>query len=348
MTGFKLSAIPLLACYLFSVGPAFLSSPDLLPFLFNKLALPVGLIIPVGAIFLTFLTGYGLLECVGVLLDRFMRPIWKTPGRSAVDAVASFAGSYSVGLLITNKVYKAGHYSPREAAIIATGFSTVSAPFMVVVAKTLNLMAYWNVFFWGTLVVTFVVTAITVRLWPLAGMSVLKTGPIESDESETHGLASAINRGLKVAEESPPVAVMLWVNLVDGLKMAAAVVPSILSVGLAGLLLAQYTPLFEWIGYLFVPVTWASGIEDPLATSSAIASGFAEMFLPALTSIDAPIHSRFVLAVVSVSGILFLSASIPCVLATDIPIRIHQLAVVWFLRATLSIPLASGLAWLTL
>jgi nucleoside recognition membrane protein YjiH len=204
------------------------------------------------------------------------------------------------------------------------------------------------VFFWGTLVITFVVTAVTVRLWPLAGMSTVKRDPWPSDDSEVHGFVGAISRGLKVAEDSPPVPLMIWTNLVDGLKMAAAVVPSILSIGLAGLLLAQYTPLFEWIGYLFLPITWISGIEDPLATSSAIASGFAEMFLPALISTDAPMHSRFVLAVVSVSGILFLSASIPCVLATDIPIRIHQLAAVWFLRATLSIPLASGLAWLAL
>ena len=58
LTGFKFMAIPLVACYLFSVGPEFLRAPDLLPFLFNKLALPVGLIIPIGAIFLTFLTGY--------------------------------------------------------------------------------------------------------------------------------------------------------------------------------------------------------------------------------------------------------------------------------------------------
>lgn len=348
MTGLKFAAIPLLACYFLSVGPEFLLEPTMLPFLFDKLALPVGVIIPLGAIFLTLLTGYGLLECVGVLLERFMRPIWKTPGRSAIDAVASFAGSYSVGLLITNKVYKEGNYSPREAAIIATGFSTVSAPFMVVVAQTLDLMAYWHGFFWGTLVITFVVTAITVRIWPLVGMSDLKKAPGLIGDQKSHSFASAVSNGLKVAEESPPVALMVWRNFVEGLRMASAVVPSILSVGLIGLLLVEHTPLFEWIGYLFLPITWVSGIEDPIATSSAIASGFAEMFLPALTSTHAPIHARFVVAVVSVSGILFLSASIPCVLATDIPIRLHQLAAIWFLRATLSIPLASGLGWLLL
>ena len=64
-----------------------------------------------------------------------MRPLWKTPGRSAIDAVASFVGSYSLALLITNRVYKEGKYTTKEATIIATGFSTVSATFMIIIAK---------------------------------------------------------------------------------------------------------------------------------------------------------------------------------------------------------------------
>lgn len=56
-------------------------------------------------------------------------------------------GSYSIGLLITNRVYLQKQYSAREAIIIATGFSTVSAAFMVIVGKTLGLMEFWNLFF---------------------------------------------------------------------------------------------------------------------------------------------------------------------------------------------------------
>ncbi|MDN7132331.1 hypothetical protein JNO04_08190 [Halomonas sp. MC140] len=81
-------------------GPAFLHEPDMLPFLFDKLVIPVGLIVPIGAIFLALLISYGLLELIGVLVQPVMRPIWRTPGRSAIDAVASFVGSYSIGLLL--------------------------------------------------------------------------------------------------------------------------------------------------------------------------------------------------------------------------------------------------------
>ena len=40
-----------------------------------------------------------------------------------------------LALLITNRVYKEGKYTTKEAAIIATGFSTVSATFMIIIAK---------------------------------------------------------------------------------------------------------------------------------------------------------------------------------------------------------------------
>ena len=347
MTGLKLLSIPLGTMYFFNTGPAIILDPKMLPFLFEKLAMPVGLLIPVGAVCLSFLTGYGLLEYFGVLMERIMRPIWKTPGRSAIDAIASFSGSYSVGILLTNKVYNEGRYSPKEAAIIATGFSTVSTPFMVVVAKTTGIMDYWSSFFWGTFVITFIVTAITVRLWPLRGMSNAKA---LADEQIEHGMLfrRAAEVGLETAAQSPNLLTVIKSDLLDGLKMTTAVVPAILSVGLIGLIVAEHTDFFHYLGLLFYPVTLISGLESPLQASASIASGLAEMFLPALTSTDQSLHTRFVIAIVSISSILFFSASIPCVLATDIPIKILDLVVIWFFRAALSIPLASLLAHLVL
>ncbi|MDR2180315.1 MAG: YjiH family protein, partial [Synergistaceae bacterium] len=121
--------------------------PDFGPFLFDRLAMPVGLVIPIGSVFLAFLANFGLMEFTGVLMTPIMRPLFRTPGRSAIDAVASFVGSYSIALIITNNMYRQGKYSIREAAVIATGFSTVSATFLLVVARTLNLMDHWTLYF---------------------------------------------------------------------------------------------------------------------------------------------------------------------------------------------------------
>ncbi|MCT4619694.1 MAG: YjiH family protein [Marinisporobacter sp.] len=331
----------------FNVGPAWLFEKDMGPFLFSKLVIPVGLIVPIGSIFLAFLVGYGLLEFIGVLMKPVMNPIFKTPGRSAIDAVASFVGSYSIGLLITNKVYKEGKYTIKEAAIIATGFSTVSATFMIIVAKTLGLMEMWNMYFWTTLIITFLVTAITVRIRPLSKKSeTYITGEgIEEPEYKGNLFKHAWEEGLSAAEKSLGVGENIGTNLKDGLIMAMGILPSIMSVGLIGLVLAKYTPVFDVIGYIFYPFTSILQIPEAMLAAKAAAVGIAEMFLPALIVVGAPLVTKFIIGVVCVSSILFFSASIPCILSTDIPISLVDILIIWLERTIITLIIVSLLAF---
>lgn len=340
--------------YLLGWGPAGLYQKDMLPFLFEKLVLNLTVIVPLGALALVFLIEFGLLELIGVLMQPIMRPVWRTPGKSAIDAVASFAGSYSVGLLITERMYLEKHYSLRDAAIIATGFSTVSAPFMVVIAKTLGLMPVWNLYFWTTLLVTFVVSAITAYLPPLAGMP-SDSRPEPALPPGQNRLQAAWQAGKTQVAATPPLLTALRISFVDGLRMTSAILPSILAVGLLGLVAAKYTPLFDVIGLLFYPVARLLGLDPSMPVAGAMASGLAEMFLPVVLLKGSSELVRYVAAVVSVSNVLFLSASIPCMLATRIPLRMRDLLIVWFLRCVLSMIGAALLGkfllqmgWLTL
>lgn len=333
--------------YLLKLGPASLFEKDMLPFLFDKLALTVGMIVPLGAVALAFLVGFGLLELIGVLMQPIMRPIWRTPGHSAIDAVASFVGSYSVGLLITNRVYLEGKYTAREAAIIATGFSTVSAAFMVIVAKTLNLMPVWNFYFWSTFVIAFAVTAITAWLPPISRMD-NSGGVSDGLPAGRTRWQAAWDAGLTQSQSAPSLWSVLRDNLRDGIAMASAVVPTILAVGLIGLLLARHTPVFDLLGLLLLPFVWLGGLSEPMLTSKALASGLAEMFLPAIQLKGADAVVRYVAAVVSVSSVLFFSGSIPCVLATRIPLSLRQMVAVWFVRTVLSLLMAAAVGHIAL
>lgn len=343
----KLLGLALALMYLTGIGPAALFEKDMLPFLFDKLALTVGLIVPLGAMALAFLVGFGLLELIGVLMQPVMRPIWRTPGHSAIDAVASFVGSYSVGLLITNRVYLDGKYTAREAAIIATGFSTVSAAFMIIVAKTLNLMPAWNFYFWSTFVIAFAVTAITAWIPPISRMDD-SGGVSDALPAGRTRWQAAWDAGLAQAQASPSLWRVLRDNLRDGIAMASAVVPTILAVGLIGLLLARYTPVFDVLGLLLVPFVWLGGLAEPMLTAKALASGLAEMFLPAIQLKGADPVVRYVAAVVSVSSVLFFSGSIPCVLATRIPLSLRQMVLIWFVRTVLSLLMAAAIGHVAL
>ncbi|KEK23235.1 YjiH family protein [Bacillus gaemokensis] len=338
------------ALYCFKIGPAWFYAPDVGPFLYEKLVMSVSLLVPIGSAFLALLVGYGLLEFIGTFCRPIMRPLWKTPGRSAIDVVASFVGSYSLALLITNRVYKEGKYTIKEAAIIATGFSTVSATFMIIIAKTLNIMHLWNLYFWITLVVTFIVTAITVRIPPLRTKPdtyITKEGFPEPVYKEKM-LERAWEDALEVSKSAPSVTKNILVNLKDGFIMTMGILPSIMSVGLIGILLAKYTPVFDWISYIFYPFTWIIQLPEAELAAKAASVGIAEMFLPSLLVVSAPLVTKFVIAVVSVSSILFFSASIPCILSTDIPLKVSELIILYIQRTILTLVIVTPIAYVLL
>lgn len=344
---FKVAGCLVAIAYVAGWLPDALTAPSMVPFLYEKLGIGLAMIIPIGALVLAFLIGFGLLEMIGVVMEPVMRKIWKTPGFSAIDAVASFVGSYSVGLLITDQVYKSGKYTAREAAIIATGFSTVSAAFMVVVANALNLMASWNFYFWSALLITFAITAISARMPPITWIS--NAGGVP-DEVMPFGkrVRFALQSGVEVSRQATRPWQVLWEHFWAGVRMASAILPAIMGIGLAGLLLAKYTPVFEVLGFVLYPFTALAGLEEPLLVAKSIASGLAEMFLPALLLKESGLDvvARYVVGVVSVSSVIFFSGLVPSILATSIPLNIGHMLLIWLQRTILGILMASAFGYL--
>lgn len=71
-----------------------------------------------------------------------------------------------------------------------------------------------------------------------------------------------------------------------------------------------------------------------------------KMFLPSiLIKSSGTLLLKFVIAVVSISEILFFSASIPCIMGTDIPLKMRDILVIWFERVVLSILITIPIGW---
>ncbi len=339
----NLLGIPFVIMAILNKGPEFLMAKDVIPFIYNSIVVTVTTVVPIGSVFLAFLVNFGLMEFVGVFMQPVMKPLWKTPGRSAIDAVASFVGSYSLALLITDKVYQDGKYTGKEAAIIATGFSTVSATFMIVVARTLDIMDQWLLYFWLTLVITFLVTAITARIYPLSKKpDTYYEGQQGSPEEVVTGnrFNTAVEEGMRAFKKAPTVAQSIKENFINGINLALAIGPSLMAIGTLGIVIANHTPVFDIIGYIFYPFTMITGVPEALLAAKAMALSIAEMFLPALLVPDADIITKFLIAIASVSEILFFSASIPCMMGTKIPLKMSDYIIIWIERVILTIVIA--------
>ena len=114
-----------------NTGGMLLSPTGLVSFLFT-IFLFAGLLLPL-------LLNFGLLEFFGTMMVKIMRPLFKLPGRSAVDALTSWVGDGTIGVLLTSRQYEEGYYTKKEAAIIGSTFSVVSITFCIVVLDQVGL-----------------------------------------------------------------------------------------------------------------------------------------------------------------------------------------------------------------
>ena len=169
--GLRIAGLILAPTMFFKLGPEMLHAAGTGGLMWGSLVYSVGVIIPIGAIFITIFVELGGLEFVGTLSRPVMKPLFKVPGRAALDSLASWVGSYSVGLYVTRNVLENGGYHKRDVFTIATCFSTVSIGFVGIVASTLEILSLFPLIFGAYFFCVVITAIILVRLPPIATTS---------------------------------------------------------------------------------------------------------------------------------------------------------------------------------
>ena len=137
-------------------------------FVLGDLLTVLVIIFAIAGLLLPLLLDFGLLEFVGALLTKVMRPLFKIPGRAAVDCFTSWIGDGTLGVMLTCNQYEGGYYSAREASVIATTFSAVSITFSIVVLEQVGLMEYFGIYYLIICFVGIVCAIICPRIPPLS------------------------------------------------------------------------------------------------------------------------------------------------------------------------------------
>ena len=328
---------------LYSADTGGLVLNDLLPVLFSVFIF-AGLLLPL-------LLDFGLLEFVGTLLTRIMRPIFRLPGRSAVDCMASWLGDGSVGILLTSKQYEGHYYTQREAAIIGTTFSAVSITFSLVVLAQVKLEHLFLPFY-GAVCLAGVVAAIIVpRLPPLCWKKdTFINGQARDANDEatpagysrlSHGYQLALHRASQVTS----LKTVARTGVHNALDMLLGVLPVVMAFGTLALIIAETTPLFSWLGLPFVPLLEWLQIPEAAAASQTVMVGFADMFIPAIlaSSIESDM-TRFVIAALSVTQLIYMSEVGALLLGSKIPVNLLELFVIFILRTLVTLPVIALVA----
>lgn len=324
---------------------ASLGEKSICQFIMNNILVTICISIPAASLFLPLLVDYGLVDFVGVLVRPIMRPVFKLPGRAAVIMVSAFLGNFSVGHIAVNEQYKSGRMTEREAVVIGTSFSTVSVGFLLVLANNtgLNERGYWNLYFWTAFLITLLVSLIGVRIYPLNRIKdVFCPGSVPNPEPPVYGrlMQVAMEEALKTAENQEALGGRIGHIMGETIGVLGTVASGTAFFATAGVLLYTYTPLVRWIGYVFYPFMRISIPESEAVTAcTGAAVSFIEVTIPALlvTVGEWSLRTRYMMAVVPVTSIIFLASFVPCLMATDIPVSFKDMVIIWLERMLLSV-----------
>ena len=329
----------------FQIGPQMIISGDTGAFVLNDLLTVLFSIFLFAGLFLPLLLNFGLLEFFGSLLTKIMRPVFKLPGRSSIDCITSWLGDGTLGIMLTNKQYEDGFYTEREAATISTTFSAVSITFSLVVINTVGLV---NMFVPFYLTVTFagIVAAVIVpRIYPLSKKKDTyyngKTNKI--DESIPEGYTSlswGYEQAITKARKNSSIKEFFADGAKNVLDMWVGVLPVVMCMATIALIIATYTPLFKILGVPFIPILQLLQVPEAVQASQTLVVGFADMLLPSVvasTTITSEM-TRFIVAAVSVTQLVYMSEVGGVLLGSKIPVNIKELIIIFIERTLITLP----------
>ncbi|WP_251041190.1 YjiH family protein [Bacillus sp. ISL-45] len=311
---------------------------DLLPILFSVFLF--------AGLFLPLLLNFGLLELFGTLMAKIMRPIFTLPGRSSIDTLTSWLGDGTIGVLLTSKQYEEGYYTRREAAVIGTTFSVVSITFSLVVISQVGLAKMFVPFYLTVTLAGVVAAVILPRIPPLSRKQDTYYVEQNNDYSEENipdgytpfswGMAQAVEK----ASTNKSFKDFFLAGIRNILDMWMGVAPIVMALGTLALIVAEYTPVFQWLGMPFIPLLELMQVPEAKAASETLIVGFADMFLPSVIGADiASPMTRFIIASVSVTQLIYMSEVGGLLLGSKIPVSFGELFIIFLQRTLITLPI---------
>lgn len=301
---------------------------------------------------LVCLLDFGLMDFVGVLCTKFMRKLFTLPGRAALDTLASWVGSGSLGVVITSEAYEKGGYTRREAAIVMTMFSVTSISYAIFMADYVGLSDKFLQFYFTCLLCGIVCAILIPRIPPISKFedTYYEGKQTSFDERKPENMSMmhwAYSKGVEKASKTQGLGYYLKKGTVGLLNYWFSLMPIVLTVGTVGLILVNYTPIFDYIAYPFKLLLELFGIPEATAAAPAMIVGFIDFFIPLpIAGQIESLMTRFVIVCMALVQVIYLTQVGALIMKSKVNINLWQLFVIFLERTIISLPIICGIAHL--
>lgn len=329
---------------LFEVGPEVVRLDDTGVAMFQDVGIGFTIVLFPACFLMPLLTEFGAMEFFGTFVAPAFRKLFLLPGRSAVDATASFISSSNIGVLVTGQQYRRGFYTGREGAVIATNFSVVSLPFALVIADVSGLAHMFFPWYLTAIVACILCAIITPRIPPLANIEdTYKDGIDRSHEHDAPEdeplLQRCYDAAIISAAKAPNPGALARSGTQMFLEQLMGVTGPMMALATTAAILAFHFPIGEWIGAPFAAILSLFDVEQASRVGVGFIFGFIDQFIPAVIAGDLQNETiRFILAGLSLCQLIYMSETGLVMLRVGLPINAWQLFLVFMIRTAIVVP----------
>lgn len=300
------------------------------------------------------LLDFGLVQFFAVYAEPIMQPLFKVPGRSAVDSIASWMGSSSIAVVLTAKMHMNGSYSDREAAVMVTSFSLAGIYNIYAVTSLLNMNYVFGEILLTVYSTMLLLAIIMPRIWPLKFMQdkyyTKEAYHHLSAAGDRHGhtlFEWALYRGLSKASHMN-LKIYLAESLAIAMPLIFGTIPLMVTFGTFLMFVAESTPIVTAIAYPISVILTHMGVAEAEVIASSSVFAFVDQYVAVTYGQKLLCEAgRFICICISTVGLVNLTEIGLHVWHSTIPLSFKDMLVIYLIRIIISfviiIPVAGWL-----
>ncbi|MGL5348038.1 MAG: nucleoside recognition domain-containing protein [Peptostreptococcaceae bacterium] len=289
-------------------------------FLIEETVLNLATMLPLSAIFITFILDYGLVEIIESYFQKIMKKTFNLSGKTILNIVFYIFTDSFCGYFMTEKLYTDGKIRQNEACILILNFSILSYPMITYMSEELNLKKFNLIII--SILVLIMTNIILSKLYPITKKKksyYIKTTYKESIHKKNK-FKKAIKKHLNNRTDKN-IFESIINNLEESIYIIMKLIPSVVIVLYIGYFVINYEIITDIINSMMYPIVTILKIPDYKQLSRFIINLFYNNIIAIdLIYINIDYVTKFLIGIVVVLNCTSISTNMIYISNSKIPI----------------------------